>query len=150
MNPIIWFLPAYVANASASLARHMKTHPIDMGLMFFDGRRILGDGKTWEGFFIGILAGGVMAILIGNPVEGLLMSVGAMVGDIIGSFIKRRGGLERGEEAPLLDQLDFVAGAFLFAKPDSYTATVILWTTPIIHRIANIIGHRLGVKREPW
>ena len=154
--PIIWFLPAYVANATATFSRFFPTvHPVDGGRVW-KGKRVLGDGKTWEGFLLGIFFGTLTGWLVSlflhiGLLEGaVLMSIGALTGDMVGSFIKRRMGMPRGAEAPLLDQLDFVIGAFLFYPPPPDYGIVILVVTPIIHRLANIIGHSIGVKREPW
>ncbi len=154
---IIWFTPAYVANAAATLSKFLpKTHPIDGGKYCLDGRRILGNGKTWEGLLLGTTLG----FVIGYPVlaffglgswsDAFLLSLGALLGDIVGSFVKRRIGLERGEEAPLLDQLDFVFGAFLLDPPLPSWAILILVLTPILHRLANVTAYLLGVKDEPW
>ncbi|MCK4497072.1 MAG: CDP-archaeol synthase, partial [Candidatus Aenigmarchaeota archaeon] len=63
-------------------------------------------------------------------------------------------GLPRGAIAPLLDQEDFLLGALLFAsfmviiKIDWVLLLVII--TPIIHLIANVIGFKIRVKKEPW
>ena len=47
-----WFiLPAYVANASAKLIG--GGIPVDFGKTWKDGKRILGDGKTWRGLLFG-------------------------------------------------------------------------------------------------
>jgi len=56
----LWLiLPAYIANASAVLVGGGT--PIDFGKNWKDGKRILGDGKTWRGLisgaFIGITSG---------------------------------------------------------------------------------------------
>ena len=52
----LWLvLPAYVANASALIFGGGT--PIDFGKKWKDGRRILGDGKTWRGLFIGTFVG---------------------------------------------------------------------------------------------
>jgi len=53
---LIW--PPYVANGSAVFAgRLRRRHPLDFGRRFRDGRRIFGDGKTFEGLAIGTAAG---------------------------------------------------------------------------------------------
>ena len=156
ITPLLWFLPAYIANASATLSKLVgKTHPIDSGLTY-NGRRILGDGKTWEGLLIGFLAG----ILTGIPLfrflslgpwwEPIIITLGALLGDMIGSFIKRQCDLERGAEATLIDQLDFVFGVFLLDPPSPDYGIVILAITPILHKIANVLAHRMGVKNVPW
>lgn len=152
MNPFLWFLPAYVANASATFSRILPfRHPIDFGISI--DNRLLGDGKTFEGFFIGLVMGsstGILLNLFGVPTPFFYLVLGALVGDLIGSYIKRRTGLPRGEDAFPLDQLDFVFGAFLLTPPDANTALVIILATPLLHRFANILGFILKLKKEPW
>jgi CDP-2,3-bis-(O-geranylgeranyl)-sn-glycerol synthase len=134
----LWLvLPAYIANASALLVGGGK--PIDFGKKCKDGRRILGDGKTWRGFyagaFVGIAAGfgfSVVAIYANNSDFAFLglsdfgrfpimipivisICFGALLGDIIESFFKRRIGKDRGENWIPFDQLDFILGALLFS-----------------------------------
>ena len=121
----IWLiLPAYIANSSAVVIG--GGIPIDFGKTW-RGKRIFGDGKTWRGFFggivTGILAGFIMNIFAPNtfgkyPVFPFIifsLSCGALLGDLTKSFIKRRLGKERGEKWILFDQLDFLIGAFVFS-----------------------------------
>jgi CDP-2,3-bis-(O-geranylgeranyl)-sn-glycerol synthase len=94
------------------------------------------------------------------PGAALALPLGAMVGDIAGSFLKRRIGRERGAAVPGLDQLDFVAGALALAfvasrawavgtfTPAVLAAVVVL--TPVLHLGTNGIGYVLGLKNEPW
>jgi CDP-2,3-bis-(O-geranylgeranyl)-sn-glycerol synthase len=83
-----------------------------------------------------------------------MLGFGAMTGDSVGSFIKRRFDLKRGQKAPLLDQLDFLFGALLMASlfVTIKLEWIILLTviTPLIHLVASIIAYRLKVKKEPW
>lgn len=62
------FLPAYMANMSpvfsAKLAPRWSA-PIDGGRMHRDGKRVLGDGKTWRGLVGGGLLAGLTALLLG-------------------------------------------------------------------------------------
>jgi CDP-2,3-bis-(O-geranylgeranyl)-sn-glycerol synthase len=44
------------------------------------------------------------------------LSVGAIVGDAAGSFLKRRIGVKRGQFLPIVDQLDFLIGAILITS----------------------------------
>ncbi len=125
---LLCMVPAMVANGSpvvisAFLVRRgYRPHPIDGCRRFIDGRRILGDGKTFEGFIGGVLAGGLAGFILGIPLRvavdftllGMLLGAGALIGDMIGSFIKRRLRIERGQHAPLLDEVDFYLGALLF------------------------------------
>lgn len=171
----IWaMLPAYVPNNVAVLAGGGK--PIDGGRVWND-RRVLGDGKTWRGTGAGILAGmvvagalnllepGASAVLgVQLPqfpvVVALALAGGAMLGDILASFFKRRTGRERGASFPVVDQLDFVVVA-LFAvyvvAPDWFSSVftpavivAVIVLTPALHVLTNGIAYALGLKDEPW
>jgi len=169
----LWFiLPAYVANSSPTLLAGVKT--MDSGKNFIDGKRILGDGKTWEGFFGGIAIGSLIGFLLimfydvvaefaihyqivltqTNMSIVFALCVGALVGDVVGSFIKRRFSIERGEPAPLLDQLDFVIGSLFFASfftvLELRTIVILIFLTPVIHWLSCVIGYIFRIKRRPW
>jgi len=151
-------LPAYCANAAPVIFGGGA--PLDFGKNFWDGRRIFGEHKTFRGFFAGLVIGtlvGVAESLVFEqyPVfSGVILALGALFGDLAGSFLKRRIGLSPGAPLPLVDQLDFVFGALLFAytfttPPWSLIATAILLTLPI-HFLTNVIAYALGVKDKPW
>lgn len=165
-------LPAYLPNPVAALLGGGT--PIDFGKNFRDGWRIFGDGKTWRGLFTGILSGilaGVCLILAAGQFPGLplpvqtllsvtLLATGALLGDLVKSFFKRRFNRERGARWPVADQYDLVAGAFLlllvfdpawfFAAVTLPVLIVILILTPVLHRATNIIGYVLRIKEVPW
>ena len=155
-----YYLPAYAANGAPVVFKG-KT-PIDGGRYFLDGRRILGDGKTWEGLAAGVLAGSataaILALILGErylAILGLIASLFALLGDIAGSFIKRRLGIERGKPAPILDQLDFYAAATLglyLAGADLSLEAVLglALITLALHKATNYIAYRLGLKDVPW
>ncbi len=142
VDAFFWFLPAYVANSGATLSRYLpRVHPV--------APELLGEGKTWEGAIAGVVLGYLAGFLISHP-GALSLAVGSILGDMVGSYIKRRAGLPRGEDSPLLDQLDFVWGAFLLYPPPPQYAGVIVVITPLLHRAFNLIGYIAGIKREPW
>jgi len=171
----IWLmLPAYITNSSAAFFGG-KT-PIDGGI-YWGKNRLLGDGKTYEGLAKGIscgfLVGVVQHLFLGGnlnlPAFGVFpfflvtlfcLSVGTMLGDLLGSFIKRRVGLQRGAPFPLVDQLDFVAGAwlllFLFARDwfiESFSLNIIIAVviiTPLLHLLTNYVGFKMGRQDVPW
>jgi len=135
--------------------------PIDGGRKFRDGRPLLGPGKTVRGFLVGLIAGSlvglVQGIIVGScavPAVGVLLSLGALTGDLCGSFIKRRMNIPRGGAAPLLDQLGFLLLALLFASPLTIPRWEIILTliviTPPIHLGTNFIGYKLGMKKKPY
>ena len=171
----IWLiLPAYAANGLTPLVgKKGNLHRMDFGKEF-KGEPLLGKGKSWEGLFFGSIVGTAVAgiqmlafpyLPFGlSPVEldivpmslllGLLLGFGSLLGDAAGSFLKRRLGISRGNPAPLLDQLDFLAGALLFSsvmvslKLEWIVILVII--TPVIHVIASMVGFRARIKRNPW
>src|SRR3989475_6474876 len=66
-----WFLlPAYVANPMAVVFGGGT--PMDFGRTLRDGRRLLGDGKTWRGVGGGVASGvrlGLLLATVGPPVD---------------------------------------------------------------------------------
>ena len=171
INSLIYILPAYVTNAAACIFGGGK--PLDSGKLFMDGRRIIGNGVTYRGTFFGLLCGVIAAILegiffnlniVGNiafyyhifewACVGLLLSLGALFGDMLGSFIKRRLGFTQGRPAPLLDQLGFVLFAILFAYPFApipwNMIILLLIITPLVHLFSNILAYLLGIKKVWW
>ncbi|CAI48586.1 CDP-2,3-bis-(O-geranylgeranyl)-sn-glycerol synthase [Natronomonas pharaonis DSM 2160] len=180
----VWaMLPAYVPNNVAVLAGGGR--PIDGGRtldkltdedgVLYDENRILGDGKTWRGTAFGTAAGVVLALLlnqlqpfvagtVGVPqfpiAAAVALAFGAMLGDILASFLKRRTGRQRGAAFPGVDQLDFVivslaltaivaTGWFLatFTLP---VLVAIFVLTPVLHVSTNGLAYAFGLKDEPW
>lgn len=157
--------PMYVANAAAMIFGG-KT-PIDGGKHFYDGKPILGKGKTWKGSLMGILTGTFAGLLIWHffptpaslltphyAAYSFVLALGAILGDMAGSFIKRRMAIERGKQAPLLDQLDFVIGGLvlglIYFQPDIIQVLVLALITPLIHSLANRVAFMLKLKNVPW
>lgn len=174
-------IPIYVANASAVIVGGGT--PIDFGKTWKDGRRILGDGKTWRGLlsgtFLGMTAG--FGLVVGatylskseysflglTNFEGfpsmipILFSLcfGALLGDIVESFFKRRIGKDRGQDWIPFDQLDFLIGAlalsfvvsellfllqmtsdqWFFQSLTLWHMVILLIVTPFIHITANVL-----------
>jgi CDP-2,3-bis-(O-geranylgeranyl)-sn-glycerol synthase len=174
LQVLYFFLPAYVANMSPVLVRRRfdgLAIPIDGGRTL-GGKRILGDHKTWRG----LIAGGVAGALVfemqrfayevewvpslalidysAHPLlPGLLMGLGAGVGDTVKSFFKRRIDIEPGASWPVFDQLDFFLGAYIFvALVYSPPLMATLASLPIIllgNIGSNAVGYWLGFK-ETW
>jgi len=187
----LWLvLPAYIANASALLVGGGT--PIDFGKKCKDGRRVLGDGKTWRGLFagsfIGMTAGfgfSIVAIYAAKYDETSWLGIsdftgfpfmipiifsicfGALGGDIIESFFKRRVGIDRGKDWILFDQLDFILGVLFFVffissllhftevlKYNWFTDTFSIWhiivlvvLTPFFHIFSNFVHNKSKLKR---
>ena len=175
LTTLYFILPAYFSNGGA-LAFGGGT-PVDFGKTDKNGIRWIGDGVTWRGLIagtlIGTLTGAVQGYLaqfilpeigqyIITPIVtdipngiliGFLLGLGALVGDALGSFLKRRIGIGRGKPAPILDQLDFIIVALIFVSPFvnmnlQFIAIAIILTL-IIHLIANTLAYLLGIK-DVW
>ena len=179
LGSIILFLPAFAANPGAVITGGYAK--VDFGRNFIDGKRIFGDGKTWSGFFGGSFLGVALGLVIyfilslthitaignyGSSVYEALavllpMSFGSLMGDMAGSFVKRRLNMKRGQKGSLLDQWPFVLVSFLmvfiFARGffmeyygNFIGIIVILAMTPPLHRAVNIIGYKMNKKDVPW
>jgi CDP-2,3-bis-(O-geranylgeranyl)-sn-glycerol synthase len=178
-------LPAYIANASAVLVG--SGTPIDFGKKWKDGKRILGDGKTWRGLIVGTLIGMIGGFGLSISAKYISMTnfsfvgvsdfygfplmipivfsicFGALLGDIIESFFKRRIGRERGENWIPFDQIDFILGVLFFSFLmagflqiigvssgnwffKNFTITHIVFlliVTPFFHLFANFIHRKV-------
>ncbi len=186
----LWLvIPAYIANGSALLVGGGT--PIDFGKKWKDGRRIFGDGKTWRGLisgaFLGMTGGfaiTIAAIYIADSEFAFLglndfgrfplmipiissICFGALFGDILESFFKRRFGKKRGENWIPFDQLDFILGVLLFSFVISSLLQIIgvtannwffdsfsLWhiltlliITPFFHLLANFVHKKASGKK---
>ena len=158
ISALIFILPSYAANSVPAIFG--RGTPIDFGRRFIDGERIFGPHKTIRGFLSGLMAGflvsaGMGAILsIELLLFGILISTGALGGDLVGAFIKRRMKFPPGYPLPLLDQLDFVLGGILILYPfyrlSRGAIFLILLVTPAIHLLANMIAYLLRIKKNFW
>ncbi|MEK6986820.1 MAG: CDP-2,3-bis-(O-geranylgeranyl)-sn-glycerol synthase [Candidatus Thermoplasmatota archaeon] len=177
----LWFfLPAFVANPMAVVWGGGT--PMDFGHALRDGERLFGDGKTWRGLVGGTLSGALFGLLLalpfvllapkspwsfGSPLEAFgvsaVLAFGALLGDLIGAFFKRRMHRLRGARTPGLDQYDFVVGGLVlsllvsgwsvprfFSGDALYGLLAIIVITPALHRAVNILGYNMGKKHEPW
>jgi len=129
----LWLmLPAYIGNMIPVFVGGGA--PIDFGKNWRDGRRILGDGKTWRGIILGPILAALFTFILQwlslNTSWGetfpswgpspwwfaiaYALALGALVGDATKSFFKRRTGRKRGDRWIPFDQLDFVVGGLVF------------------------------------
>jgi CDP-2,3-bis-(O-geranylgeranyl)-sn-glycerol synthase len=80
--------------------------PLDGGLTFFDGRPLFGASKTLRGLVLALLATATAGALAGPDWRiGALVAAGAMAGDLLSSFLKRRFGRKSSSRATGLDQI---------------------------------------------
>lgn len=120
----------------------------------------MGANKTVLGLISALLAGSFVSLTEGLLISaelaviGVVASCGAVVGGLIGAFVKRRMRLSPGSPAPLLDQLDFLCGAVILAAPYvnlSLGSLLFLFIlTPPIHMLTNAGAYFLGLKKTAW
>lgn len=186
----LWLmLPAYLSNMLPVFVGGGA--PIDGGRVWKDGRRMLGDGKSWRALLLApplaALLTGILDWLADHTAWGDIgfpgwggwpvwfglaygLALGALVGDAVESFAKRRTGRDRGEKWIPFDQLDFVVGGLVFGflaavilqlagatDGNAFLALftwprllVILLLTPALHLLVNFIGYKIGTKDVPW
>jgi len=154
-----FIFPAYCANAIPVIAGGGL--PMDFGKTFFDGKPIFGSHKTFRGFLSGLVVGtavGLLESLVFNyPLFfGTVLSLGALLGDLAGAFVKRRLGVAPGSLMPVFDQVDFVVGALVFSIPfflqflSLPLVIAVLVITPPLHLLTNFVAYKMGLKNNPW
>jgi len=166
-------LPAYFANMAPVMVKKINlfAFPIDFDKQL-NNKPILGKNKTFRGVIFGV----IFAIIIvyfqfllykleffesisfidykNWLLFGFLMGLGALTGDLVKSFFKRRLGLKPGKRFIPVDQTDFVVGALVFIKPifdvTSKIFVVSLLLSFILHIIVNHIAFYLKIRNEKW
>lgn len=148
---IFFVLPAMIANAS----------PIIYGGGTPIAKNIFGKNKTIIGFIAGV-GGGVFCalmlfILTIWPFDfyvsiylGLLQGFVAMLGDLVGSFVKRQLKIVEGDELIILDQLGFMAFALMLSnsiiKLNTGQIIFVFFVTFLLHKATNVIAFVLKLK----
>jgi CDP-2,3-bis-(O-geranylgeranyl)-sn-glycerol synthase len=83
-----------------------------------------------------------------------IFGVGAITGDLVKSFFKRRLSIKPGAPWFPFDQLDFIVGVIVFMYPLNPISIYVIWTliliTPVLHILTNIAGYNLGLKKVWW
>lgn len=169
LKSFYFMLPAYFANMAPVIVKNWFNKlaiPIDLG------KNIFGNNKTFRGFIFGILFAIIIAYLqflsyrfnffrnlsfidYSNWfIIGFLFGFGALFGDLVKSFIKRRLNIKPGERFVPWDQLDFVIGSLIFANiVVDITLKMILSTTIISfigHILVNHTAYYLKMRKEKW
>jgi CDP-2,3-bis-(O-geranylgeranyl)-sn-glycerol synthase len=154
---LLFIGPSYVANAAPLVFGGGR--PLDANREFRDGRLIFGPHKTVRGFLAGIIAGSLVGLgeSLVDPrllLAGFAISIGAVLGDLLGAFVKRRLDMKPGHLFPVVDQLDFVLGALVFSYPvfsmGLVSVLIVVIVTPPIHLGTNLGAYLLGLKKNYW
>ncbi len=161
-------LPAYIANMAPVLAKKWN---LPFGAPI--SRKWFGASKTYRGFIFGII-GAILMVFLQNLLLsvdffenlslidysnntiflGFLFGFGALFGDLVKSFFKRR--LHRPPGSPFVpfDQMDFIIGALILIYwyqpiPDEIIIFLLI-ITPFLHFMVNVVGYLLKIKDRWW
>jgi len=170
---IYLFLPAGFANMAPVIFKWIPflNYPVDFNKKF-KGNIIFGSHKTYRGFFFGILTAilvtYIQKICYLNTLEynlidyskiniilfGFLVGFGALFGDLIRSFFKRRMNTQPGKPWFPFDQIDWVIGSWLFILIYIDNSLKIIFTaiilSLILHPLVNYIGYLLKFKKNKF
>ena len=165
IKALYFFLPAYFANMAPVIFRKIPV----LGIPIY--KKWFGANKTWRGLIVGVLLGtGIFCIqrrLYMNGIMtdwalidyagytivlGLLLSFGALLGDMVESYFKRKKGLKPGKPWIPWDQLDFVIGAILLSAfiyvPHILVIVILLLISPVLHILVNTIAFLLKIRKS--
>ena len=168
-----FILPAYFANMAPVIVKKINflKIPIDFNKKIND-KPIFGKNKTFRGLVFGIIFAMIITYLQfllyknGLFVEisiidysnwiliGFLMGFGAIFGDLVESYVKRRLNYKPGRPFVPFDQLDFVVGALIFVYPivilPLNKVIIILLLSFILHILVNHFAFYMGIRKEKW
>ena len=156
-------IPAYISNMIPVFTRGLPWNaPIDFGLKF-GSKRLLGENKTWAGFVSGLFAALISGVLISQiywPFAfsalrwSFLAGFGALFGDIVKSFFKRRVGIKPGKPWIPFDQIDYSVGALAFGSfvffPGWLSAFWLVIISLAGHIIVNHCAYYFGIRDTKW
>lgn len=177
LSTVYFYLPGGLANIGAVVAkfvpffREIKT-PVDMGISF-RGRRLIGDHKTIGNALFGVILGtftGVIKYLYfdnfltdflllrlsfwQNLAMSLLMSFGAVSGDLIKSIVKRQIGISAHKAWIPFDEIDHTTMSMLLVKVffgiSWQIVIVTILIVSLLHFISNFVGYVLKIKKVPY
>jgi CDP-2,3-bis-(O-geranylgeranyl)-sn-glycerol synthase len=173
LETLFLLLPAYLANMTPVFVRKLNVldFPLDFG-MRLRGRPLFGANKTFRGVLFGSLAAVMTAFMqyLVHSVPffrsislldyqdwlliGLLLGVGALLGDAVESLFKRQLGINPGERFLPWDQLDFVVGALLLLSVAYVPPLKVILTALIASFLLHIgsvrFAYYLGIRKEKW
>lgn len=148
-----------VANTAPLLAKRLFgarwSTPLDGGLRFLDGRPLLGASKTVRGLVAATLASALAAPLLGLPAAiGAVLGVGAMLGDALASFTKRRLGTPPSGRATGLDQIPEALLPLLLLQAALDLGLLQIAAITLAFFVLEIplawLAHRLGLRDQPY
>ena len=169
IQALYFILPAYMANIAPVLVKKINflNVPVDFGKKL-SGKPLFGSHKTWRGIVSATIFGGIIfyiqQLLYANNILrqislinyseysiafGFVMGFGAIFGDLVKSFFKRRIGIGAGKRWVPFDEIDFVIGALVFSSifyvPNKWVWLFLILITIPVHILTRHIGFLLKI-----
>lgn len=155
---LIFAVLLIVANGAPVLARFLLkdrgAYPVDAGIVLGDGKRLFGNSKTWRGIIAALVCTALAALVFNQTLwVGILVALGAMLGDLFSSYCKRRLGLPPSTKKRGLDQL-----------PEAFLPSLLVYLILDHNLVSLLLGgllfaafdvlispwlYRLGVRKVP-
>ena len=169
---LIWFfLPAIFANMSPNVFKTLPflNYPLDFNIKLY-GKPLLGKNKTYRGFFFGTIVA-ILTIYIQRTLYpymmdfslvnyneiniyllGFLLGFGALFGDSLKSFFKRRLNIKAGKSWIPFDQIDWFIGALIsvsfYIRFSLKEITISIILTLFLHPAINFLSYGLGLQKN--
>ncbi|PZW36950.1 CDP-2,3-bis-(O-geranylgeranyl)-sn-glycerol synthase [Humitalea rosea] len=168
----VWLLvPAGTANMAPVVAAWLLPswdRPVDF-CRSLGGKRLFGDHKTWRGMAAGVVAGAAAFAVLQrapdlrgiladpdssqlSPLFGAWIGCGALTGDLVKSFFKRRVGIPPGRSWFPFDQIDWLLGAIAFAIPVLQFSVMSILATLVagvaLHLVIHALGRAVGLNQS--
>jgi len=148
-----------VANGSPIIGRWLMNGygemPIDRGAVFRDGRPILGASKTYRGLVCSLGGTFLAGALVGVSWKvSVMVSLLAMVGDCVSSFVKRRLGYPSEAQALGLDQIPEslfpLLGMWKVFNLSIWGVGVTVAMFIVAEQVLSFIGYKLHIRKHPY
>jgi len=166
LKALYFFLPAYFANMAPVIFRKIPW----LGVPVHE--KLFGQHKTWRGLIIAPIIGvvifslqkyahqaGFQALSLIDYSDfslglGFCLGAGAILGDLLKSYYKRKEGIPPGEPWIPWDQMDFVVGGLIgslfYYVPSISVVMILLIASPSLHIVVNHIVYWLKIRKEKW
>jgi len=169
-------LPAYFSNMAPVFVKNKFSFldvPVDFNKSFF-GQPIFGRNKTIRGFLAGIIFSIIIVALqkllfqynfireislinysqVNIFFLGFLFGFGALFGDLIKSFFKRRFEIIPSDSVKIIDQLDYVVGSLFFISivyiPPVDIIILVMVVSLILTIVFNHLAYYFHFRKEKW
>lgn len=165
LEALYYFLPAFIANSTPPLVAKLSflNKPIN--------KKLFGANKTIRGFvfacIFGTLTFFIQIFLYKYPsIEsislvdysqttlwlGFLLAFGAITGDLVESYFKRKMNIKPGKPWIPFDQSDYVIGALLFSFiifiPNLAMMLLILIMSVLLTMLSHYLGYLIGINKD--